>query len=70
MTLDYWWAKRNSRRACKLPDLAAPFDPDAELLGTPETRLAACLDHAKRYYVIAKIRRDNKRAWLVSQREL
>lgn len=68
MAMDYWWAHRNNRRACKMPDINAPFDPEVNILpGTPETRLAACLAHTHRNMALAKIRAENKRAWLALQ---
>lgn len=65
MPLEYWWAKRNNRRAASLPDLNAPLP---ELPGTPETRCAACFVHVNRSFETAKIRAERKRAWLAAQR--
>lgn len=58
MTLDYWWAHRNCRRACKLPDLNAPGE--VELPGTPASRLAACLAHAHKQFHNAAYRRVHR----------
>lgn len=54
------WVHRNNKRACKLPDLYAPGG--VELTGTPESRLAVCLDHAYEQLKIAAIRRIQRRA--------
>lgn len=69
MTLDYWWEKRNNRRAARLPDLAPPFGPKDALPGTPVTRLAACLAHSYRNQALARVRAAHKRAWLLAREE-
>lgn len=68
MSLDYWWAKRNNRRAARVPDLKTPFDVESALPGTPESRLAACFVHVHRNLAAAKVRAAHKRAWLAAQR--
>lgn len=68
MTLEYWWSKRNNRRAAQIPDLKTPFDVEATLAGTPEVRLAACIAHANRYLTVATMRATQKRAWLAAHR--
>lgn len=67
MTLDYWWAHRNNRRNCRLPDLNAPFDPETALPGTSTSRFAACMHHVRRQSAIAKVRAAQKRAWMTAQ---
>lgn len=69
MTLDYWWAHRNNRRNCRLPDLNAPFDPDTALPGTPSMRFAACVYHVNKQLVLARARAKQKRAWRIAQGE-
>lgn len=64
MTLDYWWSKRNNRRAVVMPDINAPF----ELSGTPETRLANCMMHARRNLIKTLKHDAHKRAWRAANR--
>lgn len=52
------------RRSLVLPDLNVEFDPEQLLPGTPNHRLEACLEHARKHLALAKIRKAQKKAWL------
>lgn len=62
MTLDYWWSRRNNRRAVRLPDLSAPY-VEEELPGTPESRVATCLTLAYRQLSIAHKRSEERQKY-------